>query len=168
MRPHLLVKKVGWEVARRRRRYMTSPKIFLQKGRESHLGTTFRKRDDRKHEFSLFPPITWVHMFQPKTHFSKSVLFCSSSCSRLHEAPLGGMCSWCKANKAGCRGQNTALHRLETKSRVQYRSQRLGCFLFALPFSLSAVHQPAWVLNCLLLWGRTPLALCAGFTAPSG
>ena len=138
VRPHLLAKKVGWEAGRRRRRSMTSPKTFLQTRRGSHLGTTFRKRDDRKHEFCLFPPITWVHMFQTKTHFSKSVLFCSSSCSCLREAPLRGMCSWWKANKTGCRGQNTALHRLETKSRVQYQPQRLGCFLFALPSVLPA------------------------------
>ena len=99
VRPQLLAKKVGWEAARRRRSSMTSPKTFLQTRRGSHLGTTFRKRDDRKHEFCLFPPITWVHMFQTKTHFSKSLLFCSSSCSCLHEAPLGGMCSWWKQTK---------------------------------------------------------------------
>lgn len=147
-----------------RAQYNLSPNIFLQK--------TFKKRYDAKHAFCLFSlspsRSTYVTNENPEPFQNQSCPV-SQAASLCRGSPSEACVLGIRQTKPAATDKTLLSISHETKSRAWNTNPRGLAVFCSQFFCLSVMQQCAWVLNHLLLWGRTPsLKLHAGLAASSG
>lgn len=126
-------KRWAAQVVRRRRRYMTSPKFSCRKGEKAIWAPPFRKRDDRKHEFCLFPHHVGTYVSNEK--FLSNQFFSVPQAARVCTRPLLEACVLGVRQTKLAAVDKTLLF-IDWKLRAVCNTvvPELGCLLFTLSF----------------------------------